>query len=58
MTSPVSTRITTGADATEEGNKEMCFAIGTAFQENAPAPTNDLVYINERPAMTVYTRWE
>jgi len=56
MTSPVSTRITTGADATEEGNKEMCFAIGTAFQENAPAPTNDLVYINERPAMTVYTR--
>jgi len=56
MTTPVSTRITTGADVTEEGSREMCFAIGSAFQEGAPAPTNPLVYINERPSMTVYTR--
>lgn len=57
MTAPVSTRITTGTAAIEEGTREMCFPLGTELQSNTPTPTNPLVYIHERPTMNVYTRW-
>ncbi len=34
----------------------MYFLMSTKFQSDTPTPTNPLVYINKRPAMSVYTR--
>ncbi len=56
MTAPVSTSIGTNAATTKKGSREMCFLISKEFQSDTPTPTNPLVYINERPAMSVYTR--
>ncbi len=51
MTAPVSTRV-----ATDGAGREMCFPVGAALQSNAPNPNDPLVYVHERPEMTVYTR--
>ena len=37
--------------------KEMCFYLDETYQSNPPQPTNSEVYIVNRPAMTVYTRY-
>jgi hypothetical protein len=55
MTVPVSTWVSVSSDGTEEF-REMCFFIGEEFQENPPKPTNELVFIKERPTMTIFTR--
>jgi hypothetical protein len=55
MTVPVSTWVSVSSDGSEEF-REMCFFIGEEFQENPPKPTNELVFIKERPTMTIFTR--
>ena len=55
MTVPVSTWVSVPIDGSEEF-REMCFFIGEEFQEKPPKPTNELVFIKERPTMTIFTR--
>ena len=55
MTVPVTTHYTPA-----EGGKErmaMCFYLGAPSQANPPQPTNSDVYLQDRPAMTIYTRY-
>jgi len=54
MTVPVTMHYTPA-----EGGKErmaMCFYLGAPHQANPPQPTNADVYLQDRPAMTIYTR--
>ena len=55
MTVPVSTEMRKLSDNSFE--KEMCFYLDETYQSNPPQPTNSEVYIVNRPAMTVYTRY-
>ena len=55
MTSPVSMKMTKHTD--ESFTKEMCFYLDSTYQSNPPQPENTNVYLLERPAMTIYTRW-
>ena len=55
MTIPVSTKWrSTGEDSVE---REMCFYLAEANQDDPPSPTDPEVYIVTRPAMNVYTRY-
>ena len=56
MTIPVSSKWTKLSDGTWQ--KEMCFYLSEEYQANPPQPTNSRVYIVNRPAMTVYTRYK
>ncbi|XP_037802577.1 heme-binding protein 1-like [Penaeus monodon] len=53
MAAPVTTQVTTG-DATN--TYEMCFYIGEDHQASPPAPNDQLVTIQDRPQITVFTR--
>ena len=54
MTVPVSMKMTGNKNSFE---KEMCFYLDNKHQNNPPQPTNRDVYIVNRPAMNVYTRF-
>ena len=54
MTVPVSTKMTKIDQSTYQ--KEMCFYLDEKHQSSPPQPTNADVYIQTRPAMTIYTR--
>ena len=54
MTVPVSMKMTGNKNSFE---KEMCFYLDNKHQGNPPQPTNRDVYIVNRPAMNVYTRF-
>ena len=54
MTVPVSMKMTGNKNSFE---KEMCFYLDNRHQSNPPQPTNRDVYIVNRPAMNVYTRF-
>ncbi len=59
MTIPVSTWVSLdskGKADEEEGFREMCFFLGQQHQDNPPKPTNERVYLKERPPMTIFTR--
>ena len=55
MTIPVSTKWTKQSDGSFQ--KEMCFYLSEEYQSAPPQPTNSRVYIVNRPAMTVFTRY-
>ena len=55
MTVPVSTWVGMTSEGAEE-TREMCFYLGKEHQENPPKPTNEKVFITERPAITIFTR--
>ena len=54
MTVPVSMKMRGNKNSFE---KEMCFYLDNKHQGNPPQPTNRDVYIVNRPAMNVYTRF-
>ncbi|KAK7082736.1 Heme-binding protein 2 [Halocaridina rubra] len=54
MTVPVTTEYTHGNN--RDNVYTMCFFIGDAHQANPPTPTEDSVFLQDRAAMTVYTR--
>ena len=54
MTVPVSMKMRGNKNSFE---KEMCFYLDNEHQSNPPQPTNRDVYIVNRPAMNVYTRF-
>ena len=53
MTGPVSIRISNTANAEGKFDFSMAFYIPEAFQESPVQPTNERVYIEERPAFEV-----
>merc|ERR1719439_112484 len=53
MTAPVSMRIIPGEGPNCESNFTMSFYIPSDLQENAPTPTDPLVYIEERPGFEI-----
>lgn len=55
MTAPVSTWVSLTTDGKEEF-REMAFFLGKDQQQKLLKPTNDKVYIRERPGVTVFTR--
>ena len=55
MTTPVTTMVKTDT-AAGTVTHEMCFFIGAAYENNAPAPTNPRVYIKEEPERKIFTR--
>ena len=55
MTVPVSTKMTKIDENSYE--KEMCFYLDEEHQSSPPSPTDPDVYIVNRPAMTIYTRY-
>ena len=56
MTVPVSTWVSLTPEGTEEF-REMAFFLGNDHQADPPKPTNEKVFINERPGVTVFTRY-
>lgn len=56
MTVPVSTWVSLTSDGKEEF-REMAFFLGQDQQEKPLKPTNDKVYLRERPGVTVFTRF-
>ena len=54
MTTPVSMKMKGNKNSFE---KEMCFYLDSTHQANPPQPTNSDVYIVNRPAMSIYTRF-
>ena len=57
MTSPVSMHMTKKSEVDNSFEKEMCFYLDGSQQGNPPQPTNSEVYLTERSAMTIYTRY-
>ena len=55
MTTPVSTYVKEDTAASTI-TYEMCFFIGSAFQDNTPTPSNTRVYIKEVPERKIFTR--
>merc|ERR1712123_475262 len=55
MTTPVSTFVKEDTAASSI-TYEMCFFIGSAFQDNTPIPSNTRVYIKEVPERKIFTR--
>ena len=56
MTAPVTLRIIPGEGPNCESNYTMSFYIPSDLQENAPTPTDPLVYIEERPGFEVVSK--
>ena len=56
MTVPVSTWVSLTSDGKEEF-RDMAFFLGQDQQEKPLKPTNDKVYLRERPGVTVFTRF-
>lgn len=54
MTAPVTTEYKHGDQGTN--TYSMCFYIGQEHQANPPEPTEENVFLQDRPAMTIYTR--
>jgi len=57
MTVPVSTQVTQDASS-QIVTHRMCFYIGETHQANPPQPSNQQVFIENRPAMTIFTRMQ
>ena len=56
MTAPVSMRILPGEGPNCESNYTMSFWIPSDFQEDTPAPSDPLLYIEERPGFEVVAK--
>ena len=56
MTAPVTMRILPGEGPNCESNYTLSFYIPSDMQMTTPQPTNDLIFIEERPEMTVVAR--
>ncbi|XP_066977306.1 heme-binding protein 1-like [Macrobrachium rosenbergii] len=54
MTVPVTTEYTHGDSGTN--TYTMCFFIGEDHQADPPKPEDETVFIEDRPALTIYTR--
>ena len=54
MTTPVSMKMKGNKNSFE---KEMCFYLDSTHQASPPQPTSSDVYIVNRPAMSIYTRF-
>ena len=55
MTAPV-TMIMKQDKVTTKWRSQMCFYLPEAYQRVTPLPSDSLVYIEDRPAMTVFVR--
>ena len=56
MTAPVTFRILPGEGPNCESNYTRSFYIPSDFQMSPPQPTNELVYVEERPEMMVVAK--
>ena len=56
MTAPVSMRILPGEGPNGDSNYTMSFWIPSDFQEDTPAPSDPLLYIEERPGFEVVAK--
>lgn len=54
MGKPVSIEVKTAADGSREMN--ACFFLPERIQADPPTPTNSLVFLSQRPTLTIFTR--